>query len=138
VKEQLAEIGINLEIKQVEWSRLVEAILSGNWDADFVQLTSALNADPSQYLDLWFAEGGGATKVKDETLWQMMNDAVEGELSDEERTEAYAELNRYIAEKAYILVPYASIQVWDVWAPGLDFQTEPSSTRLMLHDATVE
>ena len=138
VKEQLAEIGVTLDIRQVEWSRLVSAILSGEWNADFVQLTAALNADPSQYLDLWFAKGGAATKVKDETLWQMMADAVEKASTDEERIEAYAEINRYIADKAYMLVPYASVQVYEAWAPGLEFQVEPSSTRLLLKDASFE
>lgn len=135
VKEQLAEIGVTLEIQQVEWSRLVSSIMSGDWNADMVQLTAALNADPSQYLDLWFAEGGGATKADDDKLWSMMDEAVEGDLSDEERTEAYAEINTYIAENAYMLVPYASVQVWETWAPGLDFQAEPSNTRLLLRDA---
>ncbi|MFI5624812.1 ABC transporter substrate-binding protein [Nocardioides sp. NPDC051685] len=137
VKEQLAQIGVTLEIKQSDWSRLVSEITSGQWKADLVQLTSALNADPSQYLDLWFAKGGAATKVKDETLWKMMDSAVEGDLSDDERTSAYAEIDTYIAEHAYLLVPYASVQVYEVWAPGLDYQPEPSGTRLMLHDATV-
>jgi peptide/nickel transport system substrate-binding protein len=138
VKEQLAKIGVNLQIKQVEWSRLVSAILSGDWNADLVQLTAALNADPSQYLDLWFVKGGAATKVEDETLWQMMSDAVETASTDEERIAAYAEINEYLAEKAYMLVPYASVQVWEAWAPGLDFQVEPSSTRLLLKDASFE
>lgn len=137
LKEQLTKIGVTLEIRQVEWSRLVDAILSGQWNADFVQLTAALNADPSQYLDLWFAKGSPATKVSDERLWRMLNDAVEGDLTDEERIEAYAEINRYVAERAYILVPYAGVQVWEAWAPGLDFQTEPSNTRLLLRDADV-
>jgi peptide/nickel transport system substrate-binding protein len=138
VKEQLAEIGVNLQIRQVEWSRLVDAIISGKWNADFVQLTAALNADPSQYLDLWFAKGGAATKVDDPTLWKMMAAAVEEEQSDDERTQAYAEINQYIAEKAYMLVPYASVQVWEAWAPGIEFETEPSNTRLFLKDATFE
>ncbi|WP_235735358.1 ABC transporter substrate-binding protein [Nocardioides alcanivorans] len=138
VKEQLAEIGVKVEIRQVEWSRLVSSILSGDWNADMVQLTAALNADPSQYLDLWFAEGGAATKVDDEALWQMMDEAVEGDLSDEERTDAYAAINHYIAEQAYILVPYASVQVWETWTPGLDFKAEPSNTRLLLHKATAK
>lgn len=137
VKEQLEDIGVTLEIRQVEWSRLVDSILSGNWNADFVQLTAALNADPSQYLDLWFAKGGAATKVKDEALWQMMDAAVEGDLSDSERKAAYDELNQYIAERAYMLVPYAGVQVWEVWSPGIDFQPEPSNTRLLLREARI-
>jgi peptide/nickel transport system substrate-binding protein len=137
VKEQLAKIGVTVQIRQVEWSRLVDAIISGKWNADLVQLTAALNADPSQYLDLWFAKGGAATKVDDDKLWQMMADAVEKAGSDDERAKAYEQINRYIAEKAYILIPYASVQVWEAWTPGLKFQTEPSNTRLLLKDATL-
>ncbi|MFG1677912.1 ABC transporter substrate-binding protein [Micromonospora sp. NPDC049282] len=137
VKEQLAKIGVTVEIRQVEWSRLVSAITSGKWNADLVQLTAALNADPSQYLDLWFAKGGAATKINDDKLWQMMAAAVEDAQTDEARTAAYREINRYIAEKAYILIPYASVQVWEAWAPGVKFSAEPSNTRLLLKDATL-
>ncbi|MFG1951851.1 ABC transporter substrate-binding protein [Micromonospora sp. NPDC048830] len=137
VKEQLAKIGVTVQIRQVEWSRLVNAITSGKWEADLVQLTAALNADPSQYLDLWFAKGGAATKVDDPKLWQMMAAAVEDAETEEQRAAAYREIDRYIAEKAYILIPYASVQVWEASAPGVKFNTEPSNTRLFLKDATL-
>ena len=138
VKEQLAKIGVTLKIQQVEWTRLVSAITSGEWNADMVQLSAALNADPSQYLDLWYGKNSPANKAHDEKLESMLKDAVSQDLSDDERTAKYAAINTYIADQAYMLVPYASPQAQDVWAPGMTFQSDPSSTRMGLRDATIK
>lgn len=135
VAEQLGKIGVKVKIQQVEWSHLVDAILSGHWGADMVQLSAALNADPSQYVSLWFAKGAPATKINDPKLWAMMDTAVDDATTDKERTQDYAKINRYVADKAYMLIPYASTTAWEVWARGLTFKTEVSNTRLFLKDA---
>lgn len=134
--EQLGEIGINLEVVPTPFSTLVSNLLSGNWDADMIVLNAALNADASQYLALWFAEGSSATKVEDPELWQMMADAISTQDGDEDRKARYQEIGDYIAERAYQIVPYAAPSAYDMWSDKLhDFDADASGTRIFLKNA---
>ncbi|TYC18492.1 ABC transporter substrate-binding protein [Actinomadura syzygii] len=136
MKQQLSEIGIELEIKQLPFGQLVGNLLSGKWNADMIQLTAALNADASQYLALWFAKGIPSTKIDDPKLWQMMSDAVTKAKDDAERKRMYAEINRYVAERVYMVVPYAAPIAYDVWGPKLKkFEADPSGTRIFLKNS---
>lgn len=138
VKEQLSKIGVTVDITQLPFEQLVSNLLSGDWNADMMQMTSSLNADASQYLSLWFEKNGKTTKVDDPKLWQLMADAVQQTGSSQDRGRLYAELNRYVAEKTYMIVPYAAPSVYDVWSGKLaGFKTEASSTRMFFKDAWI-
>ncbi|WP_460340080.1 ABC transporter substrate-binding protein [Actinoallomurus acanthiterrae] len=138
IKEQLSKIGVEVDITQVPFEQLTSNLLSGNWGADMIQLTSALNADPSQYLSLWFQKGSKTTKVNDPELWKQMSNAIHQTGSDQARAQTYAAIDRYVAQRVYVLVPYAAPTVYDVWSKKLaGFKTEPSSTRMFLKDAWI-
>ncbi|MEU0641356.1 ABC transporter substrate-binding protein [Streptomyces umbrinus] len=138
IKEQLSKIGVTVDISQIPFEQLVSNLLSGKWNADMMQLTSSLNADASQYLSLWFEKNGKTTKVDDPELWQRMSDAIAKADTAKDRTRMYQELNQYVAEKTYMIVPYASPSVYDVWSSKLaGFKTEASSTRMFFKDAWI-
>jgi peptide/nickel transport system substrate-binding protein len=137
LQQQLSTIGVEVDIAQEPFEQLTSNLLSGNWGADLIQLTSSLNADASQYLSLWFEQNSKATKVNDPELWRRMSAAVQTG-SDQDRQQAYADLNQYVAEHAYILVPYAAPVVYDVWSSKLKgFQSDPSNTRMFLKNAWI-
>jgi peptide/nickel transport system substrate-binding protein len=136
MSEQLSKIGITLDVVPTPFSTLVSNLLSGNWDADMIVLNAALNADASQYLALWFAEGSAATKVNDPKLWQMMADAISTQDGDEDRRARYKEIGDYIAENVYQIVPYAAPSAYDMWSTELhDFHADASGTRIFLKNA---
>ncbi|MER7794791.1 ABC transporter substrate-binding protein [Streptomyces sp. NPDC097640] len=138
IKEQLSKIGVTVDIVQIPFEQLIGNLLSGKWNADMIQLTSSLNADASQYLSLWFEKGAKSTKVDDPVLWRRMSDAIQKAGSDQDRARMYKELNRYVAQRVYVLVPYASPTVYDVWSGKVaGFRTEASSTRMFLKDAWI-
>ncbi|MDV8015706.1 ABC transporter substrate-binding protein [Rhodococcus sp. IEGM 1241] len=138
IKQQLSGIGVDLEIRTVPFSQIVSSIGNGNWDADMLQLNSALNADPSQYLDLWFAKGAAGTKVNDPVLWQMMEDAAQVTTGNEDRKKMYDDISIYIAENSYMLVPYAAPIFVDSWSSKVKgFDADLSGTRLFLKDAWI-
>lgn len=138
IKEQLSKIGVTVDIAQVPFEQLISNLLSGNWNADMIQLTSSLNADASQYLSLWFEKKAKSTKVDDPELWQRMSDAIEKAGSDQDRSRMYQELDKYVAQRAYILVPYAAPTVYDVWSSKVaGFRTEASGTRMFLKNAWI-
>lgn len=136
MSEQLSEIGITLDVVPTPFATLVSNLLSGNWDADMIVLNAALNADASQYLALWFAEGSTATKVDDPQLWQMMADAISTEDGDADRKARYKEIGDYIAENVYQIVPYAAPSAYDMWSDKLQgYTAEASGTRIFLKNA---
>lgn len=138
IKEQLSKIGVTVDIVQIPFEQLIGNLLSGKWNADMIQLTSSLNADASQYLSLWFEKGAKSTKVDDPELWQKMSDAIQKAGSDQDRSRMYKELNRYVAQRVYVLVPYASPTVYDVWSGKVaGFRTEASSTRMFLKNSWI-
>lgn len=139
MSEQLREIGIDLRVEQIPFSTLVSNLLSGDWGADMIQLNAVLNADASQYLALWFAEGAQSTKVEDEQLWAMMDEAVATEDGNEARRAMYAEISEYIAENVYQIVPYASPYTIEAWSPELqDYTADATGTRIFLKHARIE
>ncbi|WP_072803176.1 ABC transporter substrate-binding protein [Rhodococcoides yunnanense] len=131
MKQQLSVIGVNLEIQTVPFNQVVNAITGGDWNADIVTLNSALNADPSQYLDLWFAEGAPGTKVNDPKLWSMMDEAARITTGTEDRRAKYEEIGEYVADNALLLVPYASPIVYDAWGERVHgFDADLAAARL--------
>jgi peptide/nickel transport system substrate-binding protein len=100
-----------------------------------VMMTSVLNADPSQYLDLWFAKGSPGTKVKDQHLWDLMA-AAKSEENNDKRVTLYHQLAQYIADEAYMLVPYAKAVRGEAWSDKLHgYQPDATATRLNLKNA---
>ncbi|GAA2405090.1 ABC transporter substrate-binding protein [Actinomadura vinacea] len=138
ITEQLSRIGVRVQITQLPFEQLVSNLLSGNWNADMVQMTSVLNADVSQYLSLWFEKTGKTTKVNDPELWRRMDDAVRNAETVEDRRRAYGDINRYVAERVYMLVPYASPVNYDAWSTRLaGFKSDATGTRRFLKDAWI-
>ncbi|WP_159499002.1 ABC transporter substrate-binding protein [Microbacterium sp. 18062] len=136
MKEQVAEAGIDLEIKTVPFNEQVSSVLSADWGSDMVHLTSVLNADPSQYVSLWFEQGSPTTHVDDAELWSMM-DAAKADIDGiEARAADYQEICDYIADNVYMVVPYAAPVAWDVWSSDLHgFTADVTNTRLYLKEA---
>ncbi|QOC93414.1 ABC transporter substrate-binding protein [Micromonospora craniellae] len=133
MSEQLKKIGVDLQVQQVPFATLVSNLLSGNWQADMIQLNAALNADASQYLALWFAKGIPSTKVDDQKLWDMMENAISTTDGIEARRTMYKEITDYIATNVYQIVPYASPSQFEVWSPKVQgYQADASGTRLFL------
>jgi len=56
IKAQLAEVGIDLTLQLMPFATMLPKLLNGDWP-DMVTLASVLNADPSQYVNTWFAKG---------------------------------------------------------------------------------
>jgi len=99
-------------------------------------LTSALNADASQYLALWFSKGAPSTKVNSPQLWDMMSSALQETKGSAARKADYQSICNYIAQNVYQIVPFASPSYWDVWSPKLhNFDADVTQTRLYLKNA---
>lgn len=136
MKQQLSAIGITLNIDTVPFNTLVNNLESGNWGSDMLTLTSALNADASQYLALWFTKGAPSTKVNSPQLWDMMNGALQETKGTAARKADYQNICNYIAQNVYQIVPFASPSNWDVWSPKLhNFDADVTQTRLYLKNA---
>jgi len=136
MKEQVAEAGITLDIQVVPFETLVPTLLSEDWGADMIGLTSALNADPSQYAALWFAEGSTATKVDDQELWDLMETAQSENGTAEERKADYQEICDYVADNAYMFNGYAAPTTYDAWNSKVkNFTADVTNTRLFLKEA---
>ncbi|MFI6402477.1 ABC transporter substrate-binding protein [Streptomyces sp. NPDC050548] len=134
MKAQLSKVGITLNLKLVPFASLVPKVLGGDY-TDMIMLTSVLNADPAQYLDLWFAKGSPATKVKDQHLWDLMA-AAKSEQDNAKRVTLYHQLAQYIADEAYLLVPYAKAVRGEAWSDRLHgYQPDATATRLNLKNA---
>jgi peptide/nickel transport system substrate-binding protein len=134
MKAQLSKVGITLNLKLVPFASVVPKVLAGEY-TDMVMMTSVLNADPSQYLDLWFAKGSPATKVKDQHLWDLMA-AAKAEQNNAKRVTLYHQLAQYIADEAYLLVPYAKAVRGEAWSDKLHgYQPDATATRLNLKNA---
>jgi len=136
MREQLSKIGIDLEVRQIPFSTLVSNLLSGDWQADMIVLNAALNADASQYLALWFAQGIPSTKVDDPKLWELMDSAISTTGDNEERRGLYKQVTDYIAEHVYQIVPYASPSQFEVWSDKLHgYDADATGTRIFLQNA---
>lgn len=140
MKEQVAEAGITLNIQTVAYEDMVSSVLSKDWGADMVTLTSALNADASQYVALWFTQGSATSKVNDPQLTTLMNAAKASAGSDEDRKKDYQAICDYVADNAYMVTPYAAPTVHDVWNPAKleGYQTDVTGTRLFLKEAWIK
>lgn len=131
MKAQLAQVGITLDLKLIPFATVVPRVLSGDYD-NMIMMTSVLNADPSQYLSLWFAEGSPATKVKDQDLWDRMA-AAASESDDSKRVTLYHQLAQYIADQCYLLVPYAKAVRGEAWTDKVGgYRPDATATRLEL------
>ncbi|MER5515411.1 ABC transporter substrate-binding protein [Streptomyces sp. NPDC002763] len=134
MKAQLSKVGITLNLKLVPFASIVPHVLAGDY-SDMVMMTSVLNADPSQYLDLWFAKGSPGTKVRDQHLWDLMA-AAKAEENNAKRVTLYHRLAQYIADEAYLLVPYAKAVRGEAWSDRLHgYQPDATATRLNLKNA---
>ena len=136
MKAQLAQVGINLQLKLTPFATIVQHVLSGDFPS-MVLMTSVLNADPSQYVNLWFAKGAPTTKVNDPHLWDLMT-AAENEPDQAKRVTLYQDLARYVADQAYLLVPYAKAVRAEVWSDKVHgYAPDATATRLNLKNAWV-
>ena len=136
MKQQLSAIGVTLNIDVVPFNTLVNNLESGSWASDMLTLTSALNADASQYLALWFAKGSPSTKVNSPQLWDMMNSALQETKGADARKADYQNICNTIAQNVYQIVPFASPAYWDVWSSKLhNFDADVTQTRLYLKNA---
>jgi len=136
MREQLSKIGIDLEVRQIPFATLVTNLLSGDWQADMIVLNAALNADASQYLALWFAQGIPSTKVNDPKLWELMDSAISTTGGNDERRALYKEVGDYIAEHVYQIVPYAAPSQFEVWSDKLrGYDADATGTRIFLKNA---
>lgn len=137
MKEQVAEAGITLDIQVIPFENLVPTLLSEDWGSDMIALTSALNADPSQYAALWFAQGSPTTKVDDQKLWDLMDTAQASNGTGEERKADYQGICDYVADQAYMVNSYAAPTTYDVWNPKKvkGFTADVTNTRLFLKEA---
>lgn len=134
MKAQLAKVGIDLKLKLVPFTSVVQHVLSGDYNG-MAMMTSVLNADPSQYLDLWFAKGSPATKVKDQHLWDLMA-AAKSEEDEAKRVAMYHQLAQYIADQGYLFVPYSKAVRGEAWSDKLHgYQPDATATRLSLKNA---
>lgn len=140
MKQELAAVGITLNIDVVPFSSLVSNILSTDWGSDMVALTSTLNADPSQYVALWFAKGSPTTHVNDPKLWSMMDAAQAETGSADKRKQDYQGICNYVAQQAYMVTPYAAPYYYDVWNSKKveGFVSDVTQTRLLLKDAWLQ
>lgn len=136
MKAQLAQVGINLQIKLTPFATIVQHVLAGDFPG-LAMMTSVLNADPSQYVNLWFTKGAPTTKVTDAHLWELMA-AAENEPDQTKRVALYQDLARYIADQAYILVPYAKAVRAELWSDKVHgYAPDATATRLNLKNTWV-
>lgn len=131
IKAQLAQVGIDLTLQLVPYATMLPRVLNGDWP-DMVTLSSVLNADPSQYVNTWFAKGSPMTHIDDQHLWDLMAKA-ETTTDLAQRKAAYEEISKYVAEKAYVVVPVARPARMEAWVSAVGgYAVDATATRLNL------
>jgi len=136
IKAQLAEVGIDLTLQLVPFATMLPRVLGGEWP-DMVTLASVLNADPSQYVNTWFAKGSPMTHVDDQHLWDLMAKA-ETAADLTRRKALYQEISSYVAEKVYLLVPVSRPARMEAWTNAVGgYAVDATVTRLELKNTWV-
>jgi peptide/nickel transport system substrate-binding protein len=100
VQSQLQEVGISMEIQQMEFAALLEEAEAGNHQAEMMGYTSS---DPDIAFT-WFHSSNAGTglnmsHINDPELDAMIDDA-RTTMDVDERAEKYAEMQRYIVDLA--------------------------------------
>jgi peptide/nickel transport system substrate-binding protein len=100
VQSQLKDVGIQMEIQQMEFATLLEEAKAGKHQAEMMGYTSS---DPDIAFT-WFHSSNAGTglnmsHVKDPELDRMIEEA-RVEMDQEKRAELYAEMQRYVVDLA--------------------------------------
>ena len=136
IKAQLAEVGIDLTLQLTPFATMLPKLLNGDWP-DLVTLASVLNADPSQYVNTWFAKGSPMTHVDDQHLWDLMAKA-DTTTDLTQRKALYAEISKYVADKVYVLVPVARPVRMEAWTSAVGgYAVDATATQLNLKNTWV-
>ena len=113
VQDQLGKIGVTLNIKRLDLGARIEALVSSDYQMIFQDINQ-VTADPAE-MTAWAVEPSfGAfffTGYEDDDLAQLARDAG-SEPDPARRTELYSQVQRQVAEAAYIIVPYNLPNIW--------------------------
>lgn len=100
VQSQLQEVGISMEIQQMEFAALLEEAEAGNHQAEMMGYTSS---DPDIAFTWFHSSNAGSglnmSHINDPELDAMIDDA-RTTMDVDERAEKYAEMQRYIVDLA--------------------------------------
>jgi peptide/nickel transport system substrate-binding protein len=124
MKQDMAKIGIDVEINAIAPALLTQRILSGEYDIQTDWYPWG-NVDPALFfITRTWAPGLTWENFNDDTYTQMVS-AAQAEINPEARMDAYRKLNAYMIDQAFIL-PIASRPYIYVARPGVaGFKTDP-------------
>lgn len=113
LQEQLAEIGVTLNIRRLDLGARIEALVTSEFEM-IVQDINQVTADPAE-MTAWAVEPSfGAfffTGYDDPELADLATQAGR-EADPDQRAELYSQVQQQVAEAAYIIVPYNLPNIW--------------------------
>ncbi|HEX7041189.1 MAG TPA: ABC transporter substrate-binding protein [Trueperaceae bacterium] len=137
VQAQLAEIGIDMQIQTYEFGTLLENLMAGEHDADFMGYTYT-NPDIVQ---LWFHSSNIGTGLAHSHFPSEELDALieasRTETDEARRLETYAEIQRYISDQA-LWVPLWTNENFIAMSSRVSGAVVHPEGFLLLNDATLE
>lgn len=124
MKQDMAKVGINVEINAISPTLLTQRILSNEYQIQTDWYPWG-NVDPALlFITRTWAPGLTFENFNDETYKQMVL-AAQAEINPDARLEAYKKLNSYMIDQAFVL-PIASRPYIYVARPGVaGFKTDP-------------
>lgn len=112
LKEQTADAGITVDLQPVEYSRIQDVFTSGAaFFGDIIAVQNVGRADIAGDFNQWVPESANlnAFKGSDQTATlQDLYTQLTAEPDDDARLDLANQLNQEIADKAFIIVPYAT------------------------------
>jgi peptide/nickel transport system substrate-binding protein len=108
MKEQLAAIGVRVALKQVEWGAALKNFVRTEYDG-MSMIPLVWQPDPDAHVYDIFHSGSNINlgKFKDAKVDQLLEQG-RTTLDREKRIAIYRDLQRYMADQAFLIFPYAS------------------------------
>lgn len=137
MKEQLAEVGITLDLKAVPWADILTRYTTGDWEG-LILVPGTYQGDVTSYFSFLFPgvpfnQLGDAGQV---ALGQLSQVMAEGDPTA--RLALLDELTTTVAQDVLVLVPFAQPQRQELWADSLQgYSVDPYTYRSNLKSAWV-
>jgi peptide/nickel transport system substrate-binding protein len=118
IEEQLARIGVKLDVHLVTDAEVVQTLIGGRWDVFIAGCPDPMAH--SYFIQSIYLYGRSPYRVAQNPAYDALLEAMVATLDDERRREMAFELDRYIHDEALLLFLYQRIKTYGV-RKGVEF-----------------
>lgn len=134
MKSELADIGVDLKLVEEPFATVIKSVMSGKY-SDLALLPGTQYPDASLYITTYLPQKVKRAKINDPQLASMVA-AAAAEPNTTKRSQLYTGIQKYVADKAYLMIPYAMPQRFEAWTGKLHgYVTDPQAQRAFLKNA---